>query len=103
MASTKTTADLVALVEQDRLRVQQLGRGSATAVRVHDRLVRDIVGRPADLARTLGLSEPPVYQALSKLEGLKIVREITGRQRGRVYAYDEYLALLNADPDPTFP
>ena len=98
-ATTKTTTDLVALVEGDRQRVQQLGRASATAVRVHDRLVREIVGRPADIAGALGLSEPPVYQALSRLEDLGIVREITGRRRGRVYAYDQYLALLNADTD----
>jgi Fic family protein len=98
-STTKTTTDLVALVEQDRQRVQQLGRASATAVRVHDRLVREIVGRPAEIAQTLGLSEPPVYQAISRLEDLGIVREITGRQRGRVYAYDHYLALLNADTE----
>jgi hypothetical protein len=31
-STTKTTTDVVALVEQDRQRVQQLGRASATAV-----------------------------------------------------------------------
>jgi Fic family protein len=98
-STTKTTTDLVGLVEQDRQRVQHLGRASATVVRVHDRLVREIVGRPADIAQALKLSEPPVYQALSRLEELGIVREITGRQRGRVYAYDQYLALLNADTE----
>jgi Fic family protein len=98
-STTKTTADLVALVERDRQRTQQLGRASSTAVRVHDRLVREVVGRPADIAQALGLSEPPVYQALSRLEELGIVREITGRRRGRVYAYDQYLAVLNADTE----
>jgi hypothetical protein len=31
------------------------------------------------------------------------VRETTGRQRGRIYAYSDYLALLDrgADPLPT--
>jgi cell filamentation protein, protein adenylyltransferase len=96
-STTATTSDLVRLVERDRERVQQLGRASATAVRVHDRFVREIVGRPAELAATLGLSEPPVYQALSRLEDLGIVREITGRRRGRVYAYHDYLTILNAD------
>jgi Fic family protein len=102
-STTRTTADLVALVDRDRQRVQQMGRASATAARVHDRLVREIVGRPAQIAQALELSEPPVYQALARLEALGIVREVTGRQRGRVYAYDQYLALLNADtqPEPT--
>ncbi len=98
-STTKTTSDLIALVESDRDRVQQLGRGSATAARVHDRLVRELVGRPAEVARTLQLSEPPVYQAFARLEALGIVRELTGRKRGRVYAYDHYLAVLNADTE----
>jgi hypothetical protein len=29
------------------------------------------------------------------LEGLGIVREITGRKRNRVFAYDHYLTILN--------
>lgn len=92
-----TTTEIVGLVERDRQRVSSLGRASATAVRVHERLVKEIVGRPSEVARVLGLSEPPVYQAFSRLEDLGIVREITGRQRGRMYAYDRYLELLNAD------
>jgi Fic family protein len=98
-STTATTTELVALVEADRQRVQQLGRASATAVRVHDRLAREIVGRPAEIANQLKLSEPPVYQALARLADLGIVREITGRQRGRVYAYNKYLAILNADTE----
>jgi Fic family protein len=98
-ATTKTTSDLIALVEEDRQRVQRLGRGAGTAVRVHDRFVHEIVARPGELAKALDLSEPPVYQALTRLEELGILREVTGRQRGRVYAYDRYLAVLNADTE----
>jgi hypothetical protein len=29
-----------------------------------------------------------------------IVRETTGRQRGRIYAYADYLALLDQGTDP---
>jgi hypothetical protein len=29
-----------------------------------------------------------------------VVREITGRQRGRIYAYSDYLALLDRGTDP---
>lgn len=96
-STVQTTTQLVQMIERDRQRVQQLGRASGTAIRVHDRLIREIVARPAGMATAIGLSEPPVYQAFSRLEELGIVREVTGRQRGRVYVYDEYLAVLNAD------
>jgi Fic family protein len=96
-ATAQTTTSLVQMIERDRLRVQQLGRAAATAVRAHERLIREIVARPAEVASSIGLSEPLVYKAFTRLEGLGIVREITGRQHGRVYVYDEYLSLLNAD------
>jgi Fic family protein len=96
-STTATTRQLVAMIERDRRRIQELGRGAATAARVHDRLVAHIVGRPAAVARELQMSEPPVYQAFSRLEEIGVAREITGRQRGRIYIYAEYLETLNAD------
>ena len=43
----------------------------------------------------LELSQPTVYKAVARLEEVGILREVTGRQRGRLYVYDEYLQLLN--------
>jgi Fic family protein len=99
-STTQTTADLVAMIERDRQRVQQLGRASLTASRVHDHLTRVIVARPGEIAKSLKLSEPPVYQAIARLEETGILREVTGRQRGRLYAYDEYVSLLNQGTSP---
>jgi len=102
-STTETTKRLVAMIERDRRRIQQLGRGAATAARVHDRLIAHVVGRPVAVASELGMSEPPVYQAFTRLQELGLAREITGRQRGRIYVYEEYLQLLNADtgqPEP---
>lgn len=96
-STTNTTKSLVAMIERDRQRIQDLGRGAATAARVHQRLIAHVVGRPAVVAHELEMSEPPVYQAFARLQELGIAREITGRQRGRIYVYDEYLALLNED------
>jgi len=43
------------------------------------------------------MSEPPVHLALSRLQDLGIALEITRRQRGRIYVYDEYLTLVSED------
>jgi Fic family protein len=94
-SATDTTRDVVAMLERDRERIHDLGRGAATALRIHDLAARVIVFRPAGAARTLDLSEPPVYAAIRRLEELDILREITGRRRGRLYAYKEYLSRLN--------
>jgi Fic family protein len=42
-----------------------------------------------------GKTLPTVTKAVTKLVESGIVREIIGRRRRRVYAYAEYLAVLN--------
>jgi Fic family protein len=94
-SATETTRDIVAMHERDRGRIHDLGRGAATALRIHDLAARAIVFRPGGAAQALDLSEPPVYAAIRRLEELGVLREITGRRRGRLYAYAEYLSRLN--------
>jgi Fic family protein len=83
------------MVERDRRRIQTLGRGAATALRIHEHAVRYVVIRATTAAGVLGLTGPPVYSAIARLEDIGILREATGRRRGKLYVYDEYLTLLN--------
>jgi predicted transcriptional regulator len=48
----------------------------------------------------LALSRPTVASSLAHLQKAGIVRETTGRQRGRAFVYDRYLALLNEGTEP---
>jgi hypothetical protein len=48
----------------------------------------------------LELSEVTVGKAAGHLEDLQIVREITGKPRGKLYSYDKYLSLLNEGTEP---
>jgi len=99
-STTQTTRDIVAMVERDRQKIHAFGRGAATAHRVHDSAVRRVLVRPTTAAKALGLTDPPVYDAIKRLEAAGILREVTGRQRGKIYVYDEYLALLNEGTEP---
>ena len=94
-SATVTTARIVKMVERDRQKLHDVGRGSATALRVHDYVARYVLMGVPRTAVHLELSEPTVYKAVARLEQTGILREITGRQRGRLYVYDEYLQLLN--------
>jgi hypothetical protein len=42
-----------------------------------------------------GLSFPAGSKGMRQLKTLGIVREITGQQRNRVFAYQQYLSILN--------
>lgn len=96
VSTTATTQELVHMVERDRQKIhEEFGRGAATALRVHDLAAKYVVLRPTAAARTLELSDPPIYAAVKRLEAAGVLREVTGRQRGKLYVYDEYLARLN--------
>ena len=79
----------------DRERIAEQGRRAGSALRVHEVLQeRPILTIPETCRRT-GLSFPAVSAALGLLEEARLVREITGFRRNRVYVYDEYLKILN--------
>jgi len=62
--------------------------------RVHCELTDD------DLAARTGVAYPTATRAIEALARLGIVREITGRSRDRVFAYDGYIAILNEGAEP---
>ena len=52
------------------------------------------------LVKQTGLTAPTVNAALGDLQRLKIVDEVTGRRRGRVFGYRAYLDILNEGTAP---
>jgi Fic family protein len=99
-SATDATRRIVSMIERDRQAIHGMGRGAATAHRVHDRAARYVLIRPSTTAQALELTDPPVYNAISRLVEMGILREVTGRQRGKIYVYDQYLSLLNEGAEP---
>ena len=99
-STTLATQRIVAMVEHDRQSIHSFGRGAATALRVHELATRRVMIGAGFAAEQLGLTGPPVYAAIERLEKAGILREATGRQRGKLYVYSEYLAILNEGTDP---
>ncbi len=94
-STASTTQRLVALIEKDRQHIHTLGRGAATALRVHEVAARYVVIDASSTAKRLELTDPPIYAAIRRLEAAGILREATGRQRGKLYVYDGYLSILD--------
>lgn len=98
-AAVATARSVNETIRDDRSRIGRLGRRAGSAMRVHRALVERPAGSIAHLARQTGLSEPTVAAVLRILEDLEIVEEVTGRQRGRIYTYERYLAVLREGTD----
>jgi Fic family protein len=96
-SATETARRIQDLVENDRGRIHGLGRGAASALRVHEFAGHRIVLTATGTAKQLRLSVPTVNAALARLEQVGILREVTGRKRGRLFVYDAYLALLQTE------
>jgi Fic family protein len=92
-----TARSIRQLVEDDRSAIHALGRGAASALRVHELAGERIVLSAGDTAARLGLSVPTVNAAFARLERAGILREATGRRRGRLFVYAAYLELLQAE------
>jgi Fic family protein len=93
--SARTALDLFALFDEDRKRVQSLGRAAGTALLVYDLLRDRVIVSIPHASRELGITWPTAKSALQRLESLGIAREISGRRRDRVYAYRKQLEILD--------
>ncbi|WP_456429838.1 Fic family protein [Rhodocaloribacter sp.] len=91
------------LFKTDRDRIAAIGRAAGSALRVHERLQRRPILTVPRLEAEMHLSKPTILTALGNLQKLGIVREITGKQRYRVYLYDAYFKILDegigSEPD----
>jgi Fic family protein len=95
-----TARRLAQLVADDRVRLGGLKRLRASALLLHHALQKRPLASAQMLATETGLSEPPVNKGLDALINLGLVREITGRRRGRLYTYAGYLDILNEGTEP---
>ena len=88
---------LYALVAQDRRRVIAHDRPTVAAVQLLECLPSSPLVAVSTASKLLGLTAPPIRKAIELLESLGVLREITGKRRGRVYAYHDYLQILSGD------
>lgn len=94
-AAVDTTHRLLALFEADADAIRDLGRAAGNILRVFAVLQRRPVATIDYLATEGGVSYATAVRAVKTLTEIGLLRELTGRRRGRVFAYDRYLAILS--------
>ena len=94
-SAVETARRLRQQTQTDADRLQNQGRVSHSLVRLHKSLIQRPIATPGWLEENSGLARATVQSCLNKLEALNMVEELTGKQRDRVYAYKQYIAILN--------
>jgi len=92
--------EILDLFETDRSRIERLGRPAGSALRVHQLLQQKPILTISQAARSLGLSMPTAAKSVRHLVAMGLLREVTGRRRGRMFVYDGYLEILNRGTAP---
>jgi len=97
--AVSTAKLLLGLFAEDR-KALQASRASGSVHQVHHYLQGHPIASSSAIAKAEVLSSATVNKALEQLITAGLVREITGGQRNRLFAYDKVLALLAEGTEP---
>lgn len=99
-SATESARKILDLFAADRTRLQSVGRRASTVLRVHEHLQRSPYADINAVRKATGLSYSAVSAAFDDMQALGVVREVTGRQRDRVFEYTAYMATLSEGAEP---
>jgi Fic family protein len=98
--ATETARTIIALFAQDREHIEQAGKSTAGVLAVHAYLQRHPIATTAKLREACNIALPTVLRSLETLELLGIVKEITGKERHKIFVYQHYLGVLSKGTEP---
>lgn len=97
---TESAQQILILFNKDRDIIQQARQSTVSMLRLHQLLQKRPIIAIEQACKELDLTFPTVTKAFLGLEKLSIVKEMTGRQRGRIFVYQQYLSILSEGTDP---
>lgn len=98
--ATEAAQSIVRLFEDDRKAIEASGRSTASALSIHAFMQRRPIVTTNRITEATGMSLPTALRNLAMLEELGIVRETTGKERNKVFAYRAYLDILSKGTEP---
>ena len=93
--AVRTIQKTLALLENDRKKIQEIGKAGTSALLIHDLLKKTPITDSKKIATISGLAMPTVNSSIKHLIELGIVNELTGRSRNKIYKYTKYLDVLS--------
>jgi Fic family protein len=98
--AVSTAKKISELLQTDLQRIKDGGKLTGSVQQVFEQLKKNPYVAAATTVKKTGLTLPTVNSAIAALEELKILREITGRRRDRVYEYEAYMSILQDRQKP---
>ena len=85
---------------EDRKRIESLGRPAGSALRIHHALQQAPILSIVKAAENSSVSIPTATSSLEHLRRLDIVKELPKTGRSRMFAYSQYIQILNEGTEP---
>ena len=96
--AVSTAKRLAQIFEQDRSTIEEFaGRRTGSALRVYDALKKRPLLSLSAVCEETKLSHPTVDAAMEFLTEQGVAKEITGKRRGKVFVYKQYMSILNEE------
>jgi Fic family protein len=93
--AVEAALQLLDLSDRDRDKISGLGRASASTLQVLRALMAHPIATSSSLVEKTGITPATVNKALSHLEQLGIVKELTARKRNRLFSYAGYIEIMS--------
>lgn len=93
----QTVTNINRLLDEDQRRIAEIGRQSASAVRVLEGFSKHPVASVAEIAKLAGVSAVTAGKCIAALEKLGILEEMTGGGRNRRFCYRQFIEVLERD------
>jgi len=93
--AVRTAQQLTKLASADAQRINELGRVAGSVSKIHLALLERPIASPNWLREQTELSAATVNACLKHLEQIKVVKEMTGQKRNRLYSYSRYIEVMN--------
>jgi predicted transcriptional regulator len=78
------------------VRISQIGKASKSALKIHEYLLKKPYLAITKVAAELDISVPSTTSTVQKLVDIGVLKEMTGKSRNRIFAYEAYLDILAA-------
>lgn len=98
--ATETAQSIIHLFKRDRARIEEDGKPTAAILTVHNYFQKRPITNTTKIKEATGLSLPTILRALKTLEDYKMIEEITGKERHKVFVYREYMNILGNGTEP---
>ncbi len=92
--------DIQKLFSSDEKKLLKLGRAMKSALEVYRYLQKKPIATIAQCVLHLDSTVPTVTKAFEYLLQARIVKETTGQERNRIFAYEKYVRILSEGANP---